>query len=165
MLKQHEVVPPLSARTPTDDAVHAWDFKQKKNLVIAFLHSGCRACDGFLGELSRRAKGLAEREAVALAIFSEMPWGATIRDLPNEVLVAADTSGHSQSTYLGEDVLGPGGQRLVGVFITDRYGELYTQWVGREPECLPRIDEVFEWLEQIELACDEDGVSDWAAAD
>jgi len=164
MLNVHEVIPPLTARLPTGDAIRAWDFKQKKNLVIAFLHSDCKACGSFLEQLALRALELAEAETVALAIFSKSPWSRILSPLPREILAAADTTGRSQLAYLEENVLGPAGQQRVGVFITDRYGELYAQWVGWEPESLPQADEVFVWLAQVEMACEEDGVSHWTAA-
>ncbi len=161
MLNQHEVVPPLTARTLSGDPVHAWDFKQKKNLVIAFLHAGCATCNNFLGELSSRAKDLAECEAMVLAVYSKFPWVAEPPKLPPEILATTDTTGCSQHAYFEEDVLRPTGQRGVGVFVTDRYGELHAQWAGREPESLPHTDEILDWLRQIELACEEDGVSHW----
>jgi peroxiredoxin len=164
MLNLHEVIPPLTARTPTGDPIHAWDFKQRKNLVIAFLHSRCGACDRFLDELCARAKDLAEHEAVTLAIFTETPPRATLAKLPPEVLAAADSGGLAQRVYLEEDVRRPERQRSVGVFVTDRYGELYAQWIGREPQSLPRADVVFDCLRQIELTCDEDGVTPFSFA-
>jgi hypothetical protein len=138
--------------------VRAWHYKQKKNLVIAFLHAGCRRCEHFLVRLAERAAELADHEAVALVIFSEPPAPST-QNLPSEIVIAADASGRAQRAYLGEDAFGPAGQQRLGVFIADRYGELYAQWAGRSEDSLPGVDDALGWLGQIQLACEECGVA------
>ena len=162
MLRIRQIIPPLTARTPAGETVRAWDYKQKKNLVIAFLHAGCPRCAGFLERLAARATELTEREALALIVFPEPPALAS-GPRPAQVILAADMGGRSQRTYLGEDAFGPAGQQRVGVFVADRYGELYAQWVAREEDGLPGASEVLEWLGQIQVACEECGVSHWPA--
>ncbi len=159
MLKIRQLIPPLTARTPGGQTVRAWDYKQRKNVFIAFLHAACPRCEQFLRKLAARAAELREREAVALVIYPEPPpaW----ESLPREIIVAADMSGRSQRAYLTEDAFGPAGQKLVGGFVVDRYGELYAQWVGTEEGSLPGLGEVLDWLGQIQVACDECGVSHW----
>lgn len=150
----------MTARTAAGETLRAWDYKQKKNLVIAFLHAGCPRCEHFLERLAARAAELAEREAMALVVFPEPP-ALTIGSLPAQIVLGADVSGRSQRAYLGEDAFGPAGLERVGVFVADRYGELYAQWVGREEGAVPGIGEVLSWLSQIEVACEECGVSHW----
>ena len=36
MLTLRQLIPPLTARTAAGDTVRAWDYKQKRNLAIAF---------------------------------------------------------------------------------------------------------------------------------
>ena len=159
MLRTREMIPPLAARTHDGRTVHARDYKHKKNLVIAFLHSGCRRCEHFLERLAEHAVSLYESEALVLAIFSEVPPTALAEPLPREVVVAADPTGSSQRAYLGKDAFGPGGQRSVGVFVADRSGEIHAHWVVRTEEDLPSAAEVLGWLGQIEAACMEWGGS------
>src|SRR5712692_8848840 len=140
-----ELIPPLTARTPAGKTLRAWDYKQKRSLVIAFLHAGCRCCEGFVEKLAARAAEL------------------RVENLPAQVVVAADMSGRSQRAYLGDDAFGQAGQERLGVFVADRYGELYAQWVAREEGGLPGVGEVLEWLGQIQVACEECGVSEWPA--
>ncbi len=157
-----QIIPPLTARSTAGQAVRAWDFKQKKNLVIAFLHANCPRCNAFLGKLAVRAAELAEREAVALMVYAETPAAALAgENLPAQVLVAVDMSGRSLRAYLGEEVFGPGGLERVGVFIADRYGELYAQWIAREEDGLPGVAELLEGLGQIQVASEECGVWHW----
>jgi hypothetical protein len=160
-LALHQIIPPLTARTAAGETVRAWDYKQKKNLVIAFLHSGCSRCEHFLERLAARAAELVEREALALIIFSEPPAQAR-GSWPAQIVVAADMTGRSQRAYLGNDAFGPRGQERVGVFVADRYGELYAQGVAPEEDSLAGVGEVLEWLGQIQVACEECGVSHWS---
>ena len=61
-----QLIPPLTLRTPRGRTVHAWDFKQKRNLVIAFLDVSCPTCEAFAQTLASHAADLREKEAVAL---------------------------------------------------------------------------------------------------
>lgn len=163
MLKTRQLIPPLTARTTAGQTIRAWDYKQKRNLVIVFLHSGCRGCGAFLEKLTARAADLAEREALALVVFAEAPYALESENLPAQVLVAADMGGRSQRAYMGEEAFGPAGQERVGVFVADRYGELYAQWITRNEDGLPGVSELLEWLGQIQVACEECGVAHWGA--
>src|SRR3989454_10285410 len=117
VLKTRHQTPPLTARTPAGHTVRAWDYKQKKTLVVALLHAGCRRCEDFLNKLAARAAELAERETVALVVFAEAPRAMLSENLPAQILLAADMSGRSQRAYLGEDAFGSSGQQRVGVFV------------------------------------------------
>ncbi len=161
-LALRQLIPPLTARTPAGQTVRAWDFKQKKNLIIAFLHTGCRGCQGFIAKLAARAAELAERDAQALVVFAE-PAAPSGENLPAQILLATDMSGRSQRAYLGAEAFGPAGLERIGVFVADRYGELYAQWVARGDDGLPGAGEVLEWLGQIQVACEECGAASAAA--
>ena len=160
MLKLRHVVPPLAARTLAGQMVRAWDYKQKKALLIAFLHADCSRCTHFVGQLRERAAELAERDAVALVIFSEVP-PAALNDLPAHIVVASDMSGQAQHAFLAEEVFGPAGQQQIGVFVADRYGELFARWVGGD-SALPGVPEALSWLAQIQIACEECGAPHWS---
>ncbi|MCL4522556.1 MAG: redoxin domain-containing protein [Acidobacteria bacterium] len=159
MLKLRQIIPPLTARAADGRVVQAWDFKQKHSLAIVFLHAGCRCCADYLERLRENAAELKEREAVALVIFSETP--AWQENLPAQIMVAADVSGKSQRAFLGEDAFDPAGQSRVGVFVTDRYGELRAQWSGPHEDALPQPGEILEWLNQIQMACEECFPPEW----
>src|SRR3984893_10353687 len=102
-LRACQLIPPLSLHTPDGRTIRAWDFKQKKNLVIAFLDADCALCAEFLRQLAVRAADLREKEAIALAVFLAPP-PATLTDfLPKEVIAGWDMPGHGARAYLGED--------------------------------------------------------------
>ncbi len=161
MLKPRQLIPPLALHTPDGRTVRAWDFKQKKNLVIAFLHSDCAACRDFLARLATHPKELAECEAVALVAFLEAPPPALTDALPPEIITGADFSGRSARAFLEKDAVSGTGSAAIGVFVTDRYGELFARWTAGADHRLPGIAEILSWLEQIELACEECGAPHW----
>jgi len=94
-------------------------------------------------------------------VFSETPSARVVENLPAQIVVATDMSGRAQKAFLGREAFGAAGQRLTGVFVTDRYGELYAQWSGTDDTGLPGTGEVLEWLGQIQVACEECGVTHW----
>jgi hypothetical protein len=151
-LQLRDLIPPVSARTPDGKAVHAWDYKQKRNLVIAFLHADCAACALWLAQFTGRAADFAEYESTGLILYSEAP-SPRVDGLPAPFVVAIDAAGHSQRAFMGKDAFGPSGLDRVGIFVTDRYGELRAQWIAREATELPVPDEVLKPLRQIQMAC------------
>lgn len=163
MPKLRELIPPLTIHTLEGRTVQAWDFKQKKNLVIAFLHADCAACREFLTHLASAPRELADREAVALVIFLETASRTLVEGLPPEVVAGTDVSGRSVQNFLGKDALSNRGLEQLGVFVTDRYGEVFAEWVVPDHSRLPGMAEIMSWLGQIEIACEECGVPHWLA--
>ena len=45
VLRTREIIPPVTGRTADGAVVRAWDYKQKRNLVIAFLHADSSELD------------------------------------------------------------------------------------------------------------------------
>lgn len=160
-----QLIPPLTARALAGQMVRAWDFKQKRNLVIAFLDALHPKSEDFLKRLAARAAEMAEQEAVVLIVFSQTPSATLLAQLPAEFVVTMDVNGRAARVYLGEDAFGPSGQQQSGVFVADRYGELYAQWIVPASEALPGAGEILSWLRQIELACEECGVSHWPSSE
>lgn len=165
MLKPRQLIPPLSLHTPDGRTIRAWDFKQKKNLVIAFLHSDCVACRDFLFRLAASSRELAEREAVAMLLLLDAPPRALTDALPREIIVGADFSGRSSRAFLGRDDIAGGAATSTGVFVTDRYGELFARWSVGTDHRFPEAAEILSWLGQIELACEECGAPHWPVED
>jgi hypothetical protein len=147
-----QLIPPVTGRTAEGAIVRAWDYKQKRNLVILFLHADCARCNEWLAQLAARAGELIEREAVGLVIYAETPPRAA-EILPAPLIAAADVTGHSQRAFLERDAFSSAGLDRVGVFVTDRYGELYGKWIGRDAGELPAAGEILSTLWQIQVAC------------
>lgn len=165
MLHVRQLIPPLTLRTPQGRTVHAWDFKQKRNLVIAFLDVSCSKCEAFARMLARYADDLREKEAVALLVFPETSSPLLNGDpSPDEVVAGFDVGGHGIEMFLGADALSALGLSRRGVFVTDRYGEISAQWVVLGHE-FPRISEILSSLNQVEIACEECSVPHWPVDD
>jgi hypothetical protein len=161
VLRNRQLVPPLTIHTPDGHTVRAWDYKQKKNLVIAFLDTDCGPCEEFLRTLVASAAALPEKEAIALAVFLEQPARRLTDSLPPGIIVGADTPGNSARAFLGEDAFASRGFVRGGVFVTDRYGELFAEWTIDRHK-FPTIDEILTALDHVEMACDECSTPLWA---
>ena len=159
MLTLRQLIPPLTARTVAGDVVRAWDYKQKKSLLIAFLHGDCPQCQSFATRLASRPAELRELDAVALLIFLETP-PARLSSAP-PVILASETTGRVAQEYLGADAFGPLGLARVGLFVADRYGELFAQWEARDADGLPALAEAFKWLAHTQMGCEECSTPHW----
>ena len=164
MLHVRQLIPPLKLRTPQGRTVHAWDFKQKRNLVIAFLDVSCPMCEGFVQTLASHAADLREKEAVALLVFAEIPSPSLRDSLAPEIISGSDIGCHGIRIFLGEDAVSERGLSRRVVFVTDRYGEISARWVVGAHE-FPKIDEILSSLDLVEIACEECSVPHWPVDD
>src|ERR1700683_4055792 len=162
MLPTRQLIPPLTLHVPDGSTVRAWDFKQKKNLVIAFLDAGCAPCEDFLRRLAERVGDLRATQAVALAAFLEVPPQGLTEGLPSEVIAGSDVSGRAVRAFLGEDALSPRELGRRGIFVTDRYGELADQWPATGHD-FPPPGAILACLNQLEIACEECSSPRWAS--
>lgn len=154
-------IPALTLRTLDGRDVSAWDFKQKRNRVIAFLRADRPQASNFVKQMAAHAAEWKEKEAVGLMVFQEAP-RAGLGELPPEVIAGTDATGSSIARFLGAEAIGPGGLERQGVFVADRYGELYAKWIVEKNGELPAIAEILKALEQIEIACEESHPTTWA---
>jgi hypothetical protein len=162
MLRTRQLIPPLSVHAPDGRSIRAWNFKQKKNLVIAFLDADCTLCADFLRQLAAHAADLREKETVALAVFLTPPPAVLTDSLPREIVAGCDMSGYGARAYLGDDAFSWRGLVRRGVFVADRYGELFAQWPITAHK-FPALEEIISSLNQIEMACEECNTPAWPA--
>lgn len=165
MLQPRQMIPPVTARAADGRVVQAWDYKQKRSLLIAFLHAECAECEAFVARVVREAARLAELEATALVVLPQPPPARLALGPPPHIVLAADVSGRAQRAYLGKDASEARPHRRtggVGVFVADRYGELVAQWCGGH-ESLPGLPDALGWLYQTQIACEECGSPHWPA--
>jgi peroxiredoxin len=162
VLSIRQLIPPLTIHTPDGHTVRAWDYKQKKNLVIAFLDTGCAPCEAFLQALASGAEALREKDAVALVVFLEQPARRLTDSLAAGIIVGSDMPGNSARAFLGNDAFASRGFVRGGVFITDRYGELFAQW-SIDWHKFPAIAEILSALDHVQMACDECSTPLWTA--
>jgi hypothetical protein len=155
-------IPALTLRTFDGRSVSAWDFKQRRNRVIALLCADSPKSWEFMKKLVAHAADWKEKETIGLVVFQKVPLTGLPTTLPPEVIAGTDETGNSIARYLGEQARGANGTERQGVFVADRYGELYAKWVIEKDEDLPAVSEILKALEQIEIACEECQRSTWA---
>lgn len=161
ILRLRYQIPPLTLQTFDGRTVTVWDFKQKRNRVIALLADSAASRD-FLTQLILHAPAWQEKDAVALVVFQGVPLNGLPEATPPEVIAGTDATGNSIARYLGAEALTPDGLQIQGVFVADRYGELYAKWIVDKSGTLPAVGEILKALEQIEIACDECAPTTWS---
>lgn len=154
-------IPALTLRSLAGETVSVWDFKQKRNRLIALVSGNSPGTRRFVRDIAAHAAEWREREAVALIVFPEAPPADLLGALPAEVIAGVDASGRSLGRYLGEDAFGPAGLERQGVFVADRYGEIYARWIIAKDGDFPGIPAIVKALEQIEIACEECQPTHW----
>ncbi len=116
----------LPARTLDGHAVHASDFRGRRNLVLIFPGAAAEESP-LINDFRQRASDLHEEEAVVL-----------IADAPPDI-----------RSYYG--AIQPSGKNEPALYITDRYGEIY---YGVHGGALPAA-EILDWLRFINSQCPE----------
>jgi len=120
MLHARQLIPPLTLCEAQGTPVHAWDFKQKKNLLIAFLDVGCPLCEQFIRSLIEHVRDLDKREAVALLAFPQEPASSLTESLPPGMIAGVDVGSQGARLFLGNDELSAQELRRRAAFVTDR---------------------------------------------
>ena len=136
-----------------------WDYKQHQNLVLVFIHDDqCQACRELLRDLSGCYRECQRLEAEVLAISrSEVETLRQLaRDLSLPFPVLSDRDGKVFDDYF--DGAAP---HVAGVFVADRWGSLFTTRIADQEHSLPGEPEIREWLEFIEIQCEECFPPEW----
>jgi hypothetical protein len=160
MLHRRQLIPPLTLVDAHGHTVRAWDFKQSKNLIIAFLDVDCVTCRQFIDELAKHAMEVGEKDAVVLLAFPDGPVHSHISHLPAGFIAGIDVGGRGAQAFLGPESSPTQQLRLHGVFVTDRYGEVSSNWIFERHQ-FPAIFAVLSALDLVEIACEECSVPDW----
>lgn len=141
-----------------DVEISPWDYKQRRSLVIFLFHDAtCAACSNLLLNLAQHyaAYRNAETEVLAIATSAQpetiqsLQQFADQHEIPFPVLW--DQQGAVQQAYCGAIA----DSSPVGVFVCDRYGELYMQAVEQEADQLPAEAEIKGWVEFVDMQCPE----------
>lgn len=161
-LADFQVIPDFSYPSSLGVPVGLWTYKQRKNLVIFFFHDErCPGCRERLRQFAQSLDRFRELDTQVLAITtasqSEVTRLAQEEGLTFPVL-SDPTASFMQRLVRYEASAGP---PAVGLFVTDRFGALYTQKVGRSERDLPSVEEILDTIYYIEMQCPECGVGEW----
>ena len=142
-----------------------WDYKQHRNLVLMFLHSvESKRCRQLLREIREHYVEYQEKEAEVLVISTdEMD---RLRQLTHDLAlpfpVLADTGGSVTDLYLKNTKRSTENATFeAAIFVADRWGEIFTCKTVEKDDDLVAEAEIREWLEFIELQCEECFPSEW----
>jgi peroxiredoxin len=147
-----------------DGQVGPWDYKQHRNLVLIFFRSAeCEKCEQLLREIAEHYGDYEEKEAEVLAISTDqldrLRQLAQDLDLPFPVL--CDSGGKVTDLYLKHPEQITGNAIDVAIVIADRWGAAFSTKSIEIDRDLPMEAEVRDWLEFIELRCEECFPSEW----
>jgi len=151
MLQLHQLIPPLTIHASNGRTVRAWDFKQKKSLIIAFLHADCPGCEGFLRSLTAANSLWKANDTVILAATLAQPSRNLSDAQTDSIIVGVDPTGRAAIAYVGKDSPGATDLLKLGVFAIDRYGELTAIWNVAANHKFPAPTEISSILQQAEF--------------
>lgn len=151
MLKTGELTPYFKLPSLDDEPYNLWDFRQRKNLVLVFLPSPEQEpVLHLMVGLRREYKAYRELSTEIMVLAYQQAGPARGGDYPFAILL--DTGGKAASRYLGSEAVTAG---KFGVFVLDRYGELWQQWLCSDAADLPEQKELLDTLYLIERQCPE----------
>jgi peroxiredoxin len=128
--------------------ISLWDYKQKRNVVLAVLHAGCSKCSEYVEMLQQSERLFGSSNAVTLVVFP-----GSLTELPAapatpQILFLADP----EDTIRKKLTIQP---NEVAIFIADQWGEVYAEHIAADAVELPGAQAIHEWLTLIEIQCPE----------
>jgi peroxiredoxin len=144
-----------------------WDYKQHRNLVLIFFRSvECQSCAQLLRDIADHYGEYQQLEAEVLAISTDEidHLRGVVRDMTLPFPVLSDGEGKVTEKYLEQIPQSAEGAIFHGaVFVADRWGAIFTRKIAQQDHDLAPEAEIREWLEFIELQCEECFPSEWPA--
>ena len=141
-----------------------WDYKQHRNLVLIFFRSAeCRKCKQALREIAEHYGDYKEKEAEVLAISTDEldRLRQLAQDLALPFPVLSDSDGKVTDLYFKHPEKVVKKTSDVAIVVADRWGAIFSTKSIEIDHDLPVEAEVREWLEFIELQCEECFPSEW----
>ncbi len=148
-LELETLIPPLRLPSAGGEEIDVWDLKGRKNLVLAFFPGGpCAECEEFVEAVKAEYEHYSEDNAVVLAIVRDAEWHAALLQdrFQPPFPVLYDKSGDMMARYT---------RCLPAVFVADKFGELYAQWIIGPGGKFPAQKEILDVLDLINLECPE----------
>lgn len=146
-----------------DGRVSSWDYKQHRNLVLIFFRSTeCLKCKQLLREIAEHYGDYKEKEAEVLAISADEldRLRQLAQDLALPFPLLSDSDGKVTDLYLKhrEKVT----EKIdLAIIVADRWGAVFSIKGIEIDHDSPVEAEIREWLEFIELQCEECFPSEW----
>jgi peroxiredoxin len=135
------MVPNFVLNTSDGGSVQISDFRGRRNLALIFVGRGTAEADRLITGLAQQRNELDEEETAVLVIATGAIQPA--RAFP----VLNDTDGGVHRRFAAE--------HAPAVYLTDRYGEIYSTCRVADGDPLPSADEILASLRHINVACPE----------
>lgn len=134
----------------TGQPIQLWQYRQRSNVLLFFHHGiNCAACGAFLQALAVHLEMYHQQETVVLAIGPDEP-------IENEQMAAR--LGHPfpfLSDPAGGVIAQQEGLVLPALVLADRWGDIWTAWLGGTTHQFPFEQDILQWLSFIEIQCPE----------
>jgi len=145
--------------------VGPWDYKQHRNLVLIFFRTvECLKCKQLLREISEHYGQYQEKEAEVLAISTDEidRLRRLAQDLALPFPLLSDCDRRVTNLYLkGIEQSGDSVAFEAAIFVADRWGAIFsTKSIGKD-QGQPVEAEIRDWLDFVELQCEECFPSEW----
>lgn len=162
LFERESLIPTFSLPEASGESMDTADYKQRKNLVLVFLHSrDCEFCQRVARAFKFFASRYREENAEVLLILPErledMRRFKDTLDLPFKVL--ADEKGSTRARFV--EAPAEENEPLVAVLVTDRFGALIDQWFTPGETSFPDVPRFLTSLNQAEIECPECGIHEW----
>ena len=149
ILRCGEVVPSFTLPDTAGQVVRRAQYRGRQHLALVFLPSAQDAeARAYLRALADEYLALRDAGGTALVILQGDADEARVAraelDLPFRLLI--DAEGVTAARFMPAEA-------RAGVFVTDRYGELYYTEATAETAKLPPVGELRKWLEAIDRQC------------
>jgi peroxiredoxin len=154
------MIPEFTLPSSEGTATRVSDFRGRRNLVLAFADEPER--EGWLelaSALARREADLRREEAEVLIVLrASVAAAASVKareNLPFRLLADADGRIHA---LFG---VGAGAMAPPVVYLTDRFGEVFSVQPAAQALPLPAAREILDWLAFVNSQCPECGAPNW----
>jgi peroxiredoxin len=144
--------------------VGPWDYKQHRNLVLIFFRSAqCRRCQELLRAIAEHYGDYKQKEAEVLAISTDEidRLRQLTQDLALPFPMLSDSDGRVTDLYCKHTEGIADAVVEAAIFVADRWGAIFSSKSVEKDHDLPAEAEIREWLEFIELQCEECFPPEW----
>ncbi len=142
-LREHKVVPLWTLPDKYGEAFNLAKQRGRDHFILLVCAPGADPAP-FLKELAPRMADLRSFSVAGIAVVASEDDAGSLPTLPFRVFI--DANGKVRDRYLSDDA-------VAGLFLLDRYADLYRQWLVQKIADLPDAEEVAGWMEAIGMQC------------
>lgn len=156
-LRERDKIPNFFLKSSDLKEVSVWDYSQKKNLILFFFHGvSCEKCLIIIEDLVNNYVKFKDLNTEILGISIDSPKDLSnfknLNNIPFPLLSDQNKKYLERFTYLDKF-----SKPVPAVFIADKFGILFGQYVKEDEKSFPPIEEYLNMIFFIESQCEECG--------